>query len=211
MEKTEESIFDTGEFDFSEEAINYLLNQISLDTSLKEDVIAIDPKTDLIFTSSDINENYLNKKRAIKLEKEFTNKILHYLLEDEFEYGYTNRADLLVKEQMSINKLATKEWLNKLYVSNFNKPEILTGILRLISRQNIDDISPEGKVMAIAALSHKNSEVQECGIRVFENWGTLDSLKILENVDVKSIWLKEYLLKVIDNIQIEYARISKKN
>ena len=82
MKKTEKSIFDTGEFDFSEEAINYLLNQFSLDTSLKEDVIAIDPKTDLIFTSSDINENYLNRKRASMLLRKFDNDAINQLMEE---------------------------------------------------------------------------------------------------------------------------------
>lgn len=207
----EKSIFDTGEISFSEEEIGFFLNQLSLDTSFKNEIIAIDPKTDLIFTSSDINENIINKRRGIKLEKEFTNKLLHYLKEDEFEYGFTNRADLLIKEQMNINNLATKEWLSKLYVSNFNNADILIGILRLISRQNVDEISPEGKTMAIGALSHKNSEVQECGIRVFESWGTLDSLKILENVEVKSKWLKDYLTQVIENIQSEHAHFSQKN
>jgi len=211
MKKFDKSIFDTGEIDFSEEEIGFLINQLSLDTSLKDEIITIDPKTDLIFTSSDINENIINKKRAIKLEKEFTHKLLHFLREDEFEYGFKNRADLLIKEQMHINNLATKEWLNKLYVSNFNNPDILIGILRLISRQNVDEISPEGKTMAIGALSHKNPEVQECGIRVFESWGTLDSLKILENVEVHSHWLKDYLSKVIGNIQTEHAHFSKKN
>ena len=203
--------FDTGSIDLSSKEIDLLINQYLFDSSIKEEVININQKTDLIFTSSGFDENVLNKKRSLQLEKEFTQKLLHYLREDEFEYGFENRADLLVKNQMKNNLLATKEWLNKIYVNNFKNPEILIGVLRLVARIDIDEISPEGITMAIAALVHKNSEVQECGIRAFETWGTLDSLDILHNVKVQSGWLQDYLLQVIENIETSYAIISNAN
>jgi len=203
--------FDTGSIDLSSKEIDLLINQFLFDSSIKEEIININQKTDLIFISSGFDENVINKKRSLQLEKEFTQKLLHYLREDEFEYGFENRADLLVKNQMKNNLLATKEWLNKIYVNNFKNPEILIGILRLVARIDIDEISPEGKTMAIAALAHKNLEVQECGIRAFESWGTLDSLDILHNVKVQSEWLQDYLLQVIENIETTYAIISKEN
>jgi len=203
--KLETNISNTGTITLSPKEIELLINQLIIDSSDKEEVININPKTEIIFTSSNSTENYLNKKRALQLEKEFTNKLLHFIKEDDFEYGYENRVDLLIKEQIQINSLATKEWINKIFVSYFNNPEILVGILRLVARLNQEDIAPEGKTMAIAALVHKNIEVQECGIRVFEAWGTLDSLDILENVKVQPSWLQEYLDKVIDNITKKYA------
>lgn len=203
--KLEPNIFNTGAITLSQKEIELLINQLIIDSSSKEEVININPKTEIIFTSSNSTENYLNKKRALQLEKEFTNKLLHFIKEDDFEYGYENRVDLLIKEQIKINALATKEWINKIFVSYFNNPEILIGILRLIARLNQEDIAPEGKTMAIAALVHKNVEVQECGIRVFEAWGTLDSLNILESVKVQPSWLQEYLDKVIENITKKYA------
>jgi hypothetical protein len=209
--KLELKNIDTGSIGVSSRETDLLMNQILFNSSIKEEVISINPMTDLIFTSSAVDENILNKKRSLQLEKEFTHKLLYYLREDEFEYGFENRADILVNNQMKINLLATKEWLNKIYVNNFNNPEILIGILRLVSRISLEEISPEGKTMAIAALAHKNMEVQECGIRAFESWGSLDSLDILANVRVQSGWLQDYLLQVIENIGIEYAIIGKEN
>ena len=205
--KLETKNFDTGVIGLSNKEIDLLLNQILFNTSTKDDVINISQKTDIIFTSSAVDENLVNKKRTLHLEKDFTHKLLHYLREDEFEYGFENRADVLVKNQMAINSLATKEWLNKIYVNNFKNPEILIGILRLIARFRIEVISPEGKTMAIAAIAHKNIEVQECGIRAFESWGTLDSLDILSNVKVQPDWLQDYLNQVIINIETEHAII----
>lgn len=184
---------------------NTFTNQFIADASLKDEVINISPKIDILFTSSDSNENIINKKRTLQLERDFTNRLLHYFVEDEFEYGFENRADLLVNQQLKQNALATKEWLNKIYVTNFNNPNILVGVLRLIARIEVDDISPVGKTMAIAALTHKNIEVQECGIRAFEAWATSDSIEILKNLKVSPKWLQNYLDKVIANIQQKYA------
>lgn len=206
--KLEVKTFDTGSIDLTNKEIDLFISQLLFDSSIKEEIININPKTDIIFTSSAIDENVYNKKRALKLEKDFSQKLLHFIIEDEFEYGFENRADQLVKSQMKINSLATKEWLNKIYVNNYKNPDILIGILRLIARLKVEEISPEGKTMAIAAISHKNLEVQECGIRVFESWGTLDSLDILYNVRVEIAWLQDYLKQVIKNIESVHAIIS---
>ena len=207
--KLELKNIDTGSIGLSHNNIDLLFNQLLFDSSIKEDIFNISQNTDIVFWSpSNIDENLINKKRALQLEKEFTQDLITYLCEDDFEYGYENRADFLVKSQMEVNMLATKEWLNKIYVNNFNKPEVLISILRLVARIQSDCIFPEGKMMAIAALSHKDPIVQECGIRAFESWGTLDSLNILQNVKVSSDWLQEYLDKVIEDIKSEYAIFS---
>lgn len=201
---------DTGKIDLTNKEIDLILDLL-LDSSIKEDIISIDQKTDIVFTTSASNENGLNKRRSLQLERDFTQKLLHFISEDDFEYGFENRADSLIKEQMKVNSLATKEWLNKIFISNFHNVDIIIGLLRLIARLDIDEISPEGSTMAIAALSHKNFEVQECGIRAFESWGTLESLEILNSVKVQSEWLQEYLLQVIENIKAEYAIAGKEN
>jgi hypothetical protein len=81
---------------------------------------------------------------------------------------------------MSFNCIATKSWLNSLFVDNFNNADILIGILRLIARIDYLSISPEGTIMALAALAHSNMQVKECGIRAFESWCSIESLKVLE-------------------------------
>jgi hypothetical protein len=58
--------------------------------------------------------------------------------------------------------------------------------------------------MAVAALSHENTEVQECGIRAFENWETVESLQILENLKVSTEWLQEYIDEVVLYLRKEH-------
>ena len=48
---------------------------------------------------------------------------------------------------------------------------------RLIARFNPEDINPQGQTMATAALIHKDTEVQECAIRAFESWASIDVYK----------------------------------
>lgn len=169
--------------------------------------ILVDRYYSLAFYPSDDYVNTLNKRRASFLEKEFTEKLLILLKEEHFEYGYENKCDLLVREQMEINSSVTREWLNKIFNENFDKPFVLVGILRLISRFQYEEISPEGTCMAIASLSHKNLEVKECGIRAFENWESINHLPILQNIFVEKKWLRDYLEKVINNIERSYGMV----
>jgi len=155
-------------------------------------------------SSSEIDENYINRSRLKSLKKQFTKSLTSLILNEDFEFGVENRVDILVKNQMAINSLATKEWLNTIFVENFNNIPIIVGILRTIARIDYYEIYPEGQTIAIASLSHKNTEVQECGVRAFENWGTLQSLGILENLKVSTHWIQEYIDEVVSDLRKEY-------
>jgi hypothetical protein len=150
-------------------------------------------------------ENRMNESWFSQLERHFTDKFISYILEDDFEYGVEYKAHLLTKEQMKVNATVTKDWLNKIYVNNFYKSDILLGILRVISRFTREEIFPIGETIALASLSHKEEIVQENAIRAFESWGGQGSVKILENVVVTTPWIKEYLDGVIEDLKLDYA------
>jgi len=149
-------------------------------------------------------ENYINRKRLKSLKRRFTHQLLSLLIEENFEYGIDTKADALVRNQMQLNSLATKAWLNSIFVENFANTPIAVGLLRIIARIDYLDIFPEGQTMAMAALSHKNIEVQEGGVRAFESWDSLRSLEILKNLRVSTEWLQEYIDEVVSNLRKEY-------
>jgi hypothetical protein len=162
--------------------------------------------TNNIETDSVIStENKVNKKRLLELEQNFSKRFIAHILEDNFEYGVDSKAHTIVKEQMKVNALVTKDWLNRIYVANFQNPEILIGILRVLARFEKEEIFPIGHTIAAASLNHNDEIVQETAIRAFESWGGKDCLKILENVTVSSKWIKEYLDGVISDLKAEYA------
>jgi hypothetical protein len=151
-----------------------------------------------------IPENYVNRKLLTSLRRQFTNELISLILDEDFEYGIDTKADVLVKNHMRLNPLITKDWLNGTFLENFSKVPVLVGLLRIIARLDYWEIYPVGQTMAVAALSHRKTEVQECGVRAFESWGTVESLKILENLKVSTQWLQEYIDEVVLDLRKEY-------
>jgi hypothetical protein len=163
-----------------------------------------------------IDDNYLNNKRLREFKRKFTHQLLSLILESDFEYGLESELDSFILERMNENRMVTKNWVNEIFLENFSNPRIIIGILRIISRTPYEEMYPEGLTIALAALSHSNVEVKECGVRVFENWGSLQSLKVLEallnNLEIEQSWLRDYVNKVIQGLRKELdVSISKKN
>jgi hypothetical protein len=173
-------------------------NPASIQPDVSELLDIIQSKTASVLL---VDENYINQRRLLRLKSQFTPKLLNLILESDFEYGIESEVDVFVRNQMKENSLATKSWLNDIFVENISNPVILVGILRIMSRLSYYEVLPQGQVMAIAALSHNDVEVKECGVRAFENWGSLDSIRILESLHVSPSWLQEYIDQVIKDLR----------
>ncbi len=149
-------------------------------------------------------ENILNKRRLRQFKENYTKELLWIISEQDFEYGFDSSADLFVRGLMEQNEVVTKEWLNSVYIAQFHDIDVVIGLLQVISHLQYFEIYPQGPTMALAALSHANSEVRECGIRAFENWGTIESLKVLRNVECPESWMQEYISQVIHDLEEEF-------
>jgi hypothetical protein len=147
-------------------------------------------------------ENTLNRARRKQFEK-LTPLLLSLIAENDLEYGYDSALDIFLRERLDENALATKEWLNDLFIRHFSDVPVVTGVLRTVAHLDYDEICPQGITMAIAALTHANQEVNECGIRALENWATPDCLKILRQVNCSAQWLKTYVEQVIVDLEEE--------
>lgn len=177
--------------------LNVPLNDLEIENSDLSDIDVLVSLKEIHYS----NENYLNEFRLNQQRNDFSIELLSCIKEQYFEYGVTSKADALVANQLQIDKFFTMNTLTELFVNNFDNPPILVGILQIVSRISDDIINPQGQSMAKAALNHKNLEVRECGIRCFENWVTLNSLNILENISVEPKWLQDYLIEVMNNIK----------
>lgn len=154
--------------------------------------------------SSSLGRDYGDEEQLIKEKRLFANELTSLIGNEEFEYGIDTKADTLVRRYMEQNPLLTKEWINTIFVDNFADVFILVGLLRIIARLDYTEIYPQGQTMALAALSHENTEVKECGVRAYESWGTIDSLNELEHVEVGVQWLQEYIDDVVSDLKREY-------
>lgn len=155
-------------------------------------------------TNFKLDENFINQKRIDYLEQKITPLLISLIKNEDFEFGKKNETVKLIEQQLEFNSVATQNWFNKLYIKYFASDEkILIGLLRIVESLNETSLHPTGEIMAIAALSHKNDEVKELGVRIFENWCSLNSYEILKSIKVETVWLQEYITQVIKDIEIE--------
>lgn len=184
--------------------LSFYIDTNVLISSLPELSALLDFHQSITTSPSLVDENYINQKRMLKLKNQFTPQLIHLILYSDFEYGVDSEVDMFIRNQMRQNALATMSWLNDIFVENFDNPKILVGILRIISRLSYYDVFPQGQTMATTAFSHSDAEVKECGVRAFENWGDLQSLTILENLQVSPPWLQDYINQVVKDLRKEF-------
>jgi hypothetical protein len=173
------------------------------DYETSHDEFFINEQNFLFDFEEESTENKINKNRQLKLSQNLTNDFISIIKEENFEFGYKTRSEELLREQLKINELATRNWLNEIFIKYFKDQSVIIGIMRILSRFEPREIYPQGQTMAIAALAHSNDEIKELGIRAFENWPLPESLNILKNLDVSANWLKEYLEDVIQDLEEE--------
>ena len=154
--------------------------------------------------SSSLHNDYGNQAQIKKDERKFANSLISFIQNEEFEYGIDTKADAFVRRYMGLDPLLTKEWINAIFIDNFADVSVLVGLLRIVARLDYLEIAPQGQTMALAALAHENSEVKECGVRAYESWGTIDSLKELEHLKVGIQWLQEYIDNVVSDLKKEH-------
>jgi hypothetical protein len=123
---------------------------------------------------------------------------------DKFEPGDSSSAELLVKKLFkSEPKEKVFNWLNDLFVENNTNPHIAIGILQILSHLEFAKNNNSAQVIATSALLNENIEVEEYGIRCFENWEDKRFIPTLKRVNYDNVWLKEYLAGVIEDLQGE--------
>lgn len=144
-------------------------------------------------------ENSRNRERLGQF-RQFTARVVGLTRECIFEFGFENELDSFVRESLAKNAMATKEWLNEIFLEHFEDVTVVVGVLRTIAHLEYEKIYPTGPTMAMAALSHRDVEVRECGIRAFENWESAEGLEYLESIRCEEAWLQDYLERVITDL-----------
>jgi len=150
-------------------------------------------------------ENLVNAHRDEELKGKITDEFLVSLRKEEIEFGVASRTEIIVERQLKLNAMATRNWLNDLFVTHFNDTKILGGILHIISRFDELEMHPQGQTMALAAFNHSSDEIKELGVRAFEHWGSKNSLRILQDVSVETKWLQDYINQVVEDLSIEHG------
>jgi len=152
------------------------------------------------------NINTIQNVPENKIEN-LTKKFILMIYENNFEYGYISLAEEYFEELIKkYNPESVMGWLNGIFLKYFENTKIIIGLLHIIAHLDYKIVYPQGQTMAIAALSYNNIEVRECGIRAFEKWGNMESLKILKNLRCEEKWLSNYVQQIVYDLEEELNR-----
>lgn len=93
--------------------------------------------------------------------------------------------------------------LLQIYHDYCGDEHIVSGILQMFSCVPYDNVMPEAGVMLMGVLAHKNTNLQDNAIQLFEHWNSKKCLSLLKNAKCNEVWLKKYLDEVIEYIEKE--------
>ena len=163
-------------------------------------------ETDSSSNANVSTSNTEKKELLVPLEVE-TMTILASMLENEaFDTGISNASEKYFEKLFCENKVSTMNGISTLFMNNFSvqgrKINILIGILHILSHFEYTLVYPQGQMIAICALSHNNREVEEFGIKCFEDWGHKDGIAKLKAVKFNSEWLQDYAKEVISELSV---------
>lgn len=174
----------------------------SSDTSIGQEFSV--PASVVATDSSDINR--INREFLIVLEG-LTPRFLTELRCEVFEDGMDNDSIAIVREFMTLNEMATYNWLYRIFSRYENDRKIVTGILRIISmtvkREDYDSLLP----IVTAALRSHNADEQEAAVMVIEEWRSDNCMshlsEALDHGYFESPMLKSYAAEVYAELQQE--------
>lgn len=140
-----------------------------------------------------------------KTLKETKRNLLDLLSADVFRVGFDSSSSIYFNKILEDNSDLAKKILLEIFYDQFDKEDIVYGILSILSILDYKKVIPEGPIIAMALTSYNSDTIKESLVRVFENWCNKDSLRLLEKIKFDDPWLDKYLLDVINDIK-EYSR-----
>lgn len=153
-------------------------------------------------TSTD-NRDEEEKERYMNYQY---NNLKNILCTENFESGIESNAEIFIRTLLKKDKILAQKIISDLFYNSFGEKtnkdtDILIGILNIISHIEINNKDYSMlKVIAIAAIAHKNDDVKDYAVQCFENWSNPGDVSILKNIQSQASWLQNYIDKVIKDL-----------
>lgn len=116
-----------------------------------------------------------------------------------FEAGIWTEADeyfeCIKKKSNSLER--PLKLLSDIVNHSLSNEHVLEGALHILSNYSYDEVDPYGITIAIACAVNHSPVIQDLLISCFEKWGSIDSIDILEGLELKAPWLAEYRDEVV--------------
>lgn len=140
-----------------------------------------------------------------KFHLQHTIPFLQLLSLDDFEYGYTSSAEQYLRAILRQSRPFARQWIGQVCISLFGNRDSLRleRVLRVLENLDYTELDSQGLLIAIMATRYHDPLVREAGIRAFESWPSLDSLRVLQAFSCDEPWLRSYVDRVIADISEE--------
>jgi len=171
-------------------------------TSASEGLLLSHPPVSLKTSRSAPASTDLLINQPLDPQAQFSMAILRLLEVEPIDDGYSHPAEEVMENALKKDKTLTSAWIEGIYLENFKRPAMATGILRCVGRLKNSLVESSGRNMARRGLSHPDVEVREAAIRALETWGGQESVETLKAfIDNEPVfWLKNYLTQVITDL-----------
>lgn len=145
--------------------------------------------------------NLINKNFENELNSNFYHRFMNFMIFDEVFENHSNLIELELLNYFNRNSNVTGQWFSNLFKDYISKPKVLINFLKILAKLENDKI-PNSHLFVASLLINNDIEIKDFAIRVFESWGDLESLKILENTArISPEWLENYKQSVIKNLR----------
>lgn len=118
---------------------------------------------------------------------------------ESMDWWSKSSAEVELRDAIAINGELAREAISDLYRECAGNEGYLLCLMIALSHLSYDEVGSQGQIIGLAALSHKSLVVREAGIRMFEMWEDVDSIRLLRQHQVSPPWLMEYMLQVIND------------
>ena len=142
------------------------------------------------------------EKSQKQIVQQYMEDILSIILQDEFIDGEISKSAIYINKAYSNDEIEyVKTALMQLYTQNTRNAKILEGIMVMISSVSYDIIEPQGPIMALGLLQHKDLAIRDRAIQCYEQWNSKKGLEALKSLDCHPKWLQQYVEKIIMYIE----------
>lgn len=159
-------------------------------------------------SKNELNESYEEKSLSNSIKKSNTeqknrqqilkNNILNIIMQDEYIDGEVSNSEIFVHQYINENNIKDLlSVLNSLLLDFYKRPDILEGVLSILSYFSYNDVYPVGQTISLSLLSHENLQIRDKAIQCYENWNSKKAIPILSSLKCSPKWLQNYVDEVI--------------
>lgn len=148
--------------------------------------------------------------------RDITDEIISELLEEELEVGKDSHARRYLLKVIEYRSQKVVDVMQNLLLQALLRNDnhrLAYNVLVLLTQLPYEKMGAPADFMAIAATRSKYLDIQELGIRCFEDWENAEACKSLKNCRFSEEWLQEYADEVCAQIMREENQgvLSEKN